>query len=202
MLPRLPTPFPCSETLPKRPKTTRPARRCPKSRPTAPTRSAHQKEVEEKLESYGLDEDEAGEIIIRLSREKLLDEERYAQAYARGKHRTNGWGRRRIKLEMKAKGLSDYCIKSGLKELENEEYYEKLKQLLGQRDAREKETHPLKRKMKITGLPHPKRPTSQDLIQEALGELRREMMARGGLLNCGFRQPQSAKLVSTIYTSN
>ena len=31
----------------------------------------NQKEVTQKLRSYGLDEDEAGEIIIRLSREKL-----------------------------------------------------------------------------------------------------------------------------------
>ena len=44
----------------------------------------YQKEVESKLRSYGLNEDEAGEIIIRLSREKLLDEERFAQAYVRG----------------------------------------------------------------------------------------------------------------------
>ena len=46
-----------------------------------------QKEVEQKLKSYGLDEDEAGEIIIRLSREKLLDEERFAQAFVRGHYR-------------------------------------------------------------------------------------------------------------------
>ncbi|QKG53620.1 regulatory protein RecX [Hymenobacter sp. BRD67] len=129
-----------------------------------------QKEVADKLKSYGLDEDEAGEIIIRLGREKLLDEERYAQAYARGKHRTNGWGRRRIRLEMKAKGLSDYCIKSGLKELDGDEYFDKLKQLLGQRDAREKEAHPLKRKMKLMAYLTQKGYES-DLIQEALGEL-------------------------------
>jgi regulatory protein len=128
-----------------------------------------QKEVEQKLKSYGLDEDEAGEIIIRLSREKLLDEERYAQAYARGKHRTNGWGRRRIRLELKAKGLSEYCIKSGMKELENDEYYDKLKQLLGQRAAREKETHPLKRKMKLMAYLTQKGYES-DLIQDALSE--------------------------------
>ncbi|MVN76837.1 RecX family transcriptional regulator [Hymenobacter sp. HMF4947] len=128
------------------------------------------REVADKLKSYGLDEDEAGEIIIRLGREKLLDEERYAQAYARGKHRTNGWGRRRIKLEMKAKGLSDYCIKSGLKELEGEEYYAKLKQLLEQRNAREKESHPLKRKMKLMAYLNQKGYES-DLIQDALGEL-------------------------------
>lgn len=151
-------------------KTYTPAEALPKIAAFCAYQERTQKEVAEKLKSYGLDEDEAGEIIIRLGREKLLDEERYAQSYARGKHRTNGWGRRRIKLEMKAKGLSDYCIKSGLKELDGDEYYDKLKQLLGQRDAREKETHPMKRKMKLMAYLTQKGYES-DLIQEALGEL-------------------------------
>ncbi len=154
----------------KAPKNYTPAEALPKIAAYCAYQERTQKEVEEKLRGYGLDEDESGEIIIRLSREKLLDEERYAQAYARGKHRANGWGRRRIRLELKAKGLSEYCIKSGMKELENDEYYDKLKQLLGQRAAREKETHPLKRKMKLMAYLTQKGYES-DLIQEALGEL-------------------------------
>lgn len=154
----------------KAPKTYTPAEALPKIAAYCAYQERTQKEVADKLKSYGLDEDEAGEIIIRLGREKLLDEERYAQAYARGKHRTNGWGRRRIRMEMKAKGLSEYCIKSGLKELDGDEYYDKLKQLLGQRDAREKETHPQKRKMKLMAYLTQKGYES-DLIQEAIGEL-------------------------------
>lgn len=158
----------------KAPKSYTPGEALPKIAAYCAYQERTQKEVADKLKSYGLDEDEAGEIIIRLSREKLLDEERYAQAYARGKHRTNGWGRRRIKLEMKAKGLSDYCIKSGLKELDGneygDEYYDKLKQLLAQRDAREKETHPLKRKLKLMAYLTQKGYES-DLIKMALDEL-------------------------------
>jgi hypothetical protein len=73
-------------------KTYTPAEALPKIAAFCAYQERTQKEVAEKLKSYGLDEDEAGEIIIRLGREKLLDEERYAQSYARGKHRTNGWG--------------------------------------------------------------------------------------------------------------
>jgi len=151
-------------------KTYTPAEALPKIAAYCAYQERTHKEVADKLKSYGLDEDEAGEIIIRLSREKLLDEERYAQAYARGKHRHNGWGRRRIRLELKAKGLSEFCIKSGMKELDGDEYYQKMQQLLGQRDAREKETHPQKRKMKLMAYLTQKGYES-DLIQEALGEL-------------------------------
>ena len=157
----------------KAPKSGTPLEALPKIAAFCAYQERTQKEVADKLKSYGLDEDEAGEIIIRLGREKLLDEERYAQAYARGKHRTNGWGRRRIKMEMKAKGLSEYCIKSGLKELDGDEYYAKLKQLLEQRDAREKESHPMKCKLKLTAYLIQKGYES-DLIQEALGELSAE----------------------------
>lgn len=155
----------------KTPKTYTPQEALPKIAAFCAYQERTQKEVAEKLRSYGLDEDEAGEIIIRLGREKLLDEERFAQAFARGKHRLKGWGRRRIRLELKAKGLSEYCIKSGLKELDGDEYYEQLKKLLEQRAAREKEPHPLKRRLKLTAYLTQKG-YENDLIQDALAELK------------------------------
>ena len=108
-----------------------------------------QKEVEEKLRSYGLDEDEAGEIIIRLSREKLLDEERYAKSFVRGKYRLKKWGRRRIVQDLKFKGISEYCIKQGLKEVDGDEYYQNLVDLLEKKDRQEKEKNPRARRQKL-----------------------------------------------------
>ena len=108
-----------------------------------------QKEVEEKLRSYGLDEDEAGEIIIRLSREKLLDEERYAKSFVRGKYRLKKWGRRRIVQDLKFKGISEYCIKQGLKEIDGDEYYQNLVDILEKKDRQEKEKNPRARRQKL-----------------------------------------------------
>lgn len=129
-----------------------------------------QKEVALKLRSYGLDEDEAGEIIIRLSREKLLDEERFAQAFVRGHYRQKKWGRRRILQELKHKGLSEYCIKSGMKEIDGEEYYQNLVEVMEKKDRQEKEKNPRVRRMKIsqylTGKGY-----EQDLIKMALDDL-------------------------------
>ncbi|MET4074041.1 regulatory protein RecX [Hymenobacter sp. UYCo722] len=130
----------------------------------------HQKEVEQKLKSYGLDEDEAGEIIIRLSREKLLDEQRFAQSFVRGHYRQKKWGRRRIVQELKQKGISEYCIKAGLKEIDGEEYYQNLVALMEKKDRQEKEKNPRVRRMKISqyltgkGYEH-------DLIKMALDDL-------------------------------
>ena len=130
----------------------------------------NQKEVEQKLKSYGLDEDEAGEIIIRLSREKLLDEERFAQSFVRGHYRQKKWGRRRIVQELKQKGLSEYCIKSGMKEIDGEEYYQNLVSVMEKKDRLEKEKNPRVRRMKIsqflTGKGY-----EQDLIKMALDDL-------------------------------
>ncbi|RTQ53567.1 RecX family transcriptional regulator [Hymenobacter gummosus] len=131
------------------------------------------KEVEDKLRSYGLDEDEAGEIMIRLVREKLLDDERYARSFARGKHRLKKWGRRRIRLELKQRGLSDYCIKAGLGEIDGDEYYQNLKELLEKKNALEKEPHPYKRRQKLTAYATQKGYEGefiQDALREVLGQ--------------------------------
>lgn len=82
------------------------------------------KEVKEKLfklEVYG---DAADEIIITLIQENFLNEERYAEAYCSGKFRIKKWGRNKIKINLKQKGISDYCIKKGMKEIDESEYLE------------------------------------------------------------------------------
>ena len=128
------------------------------------------KETEAKLRGYGLTEDEAGEIVIRLSRENLLDEERFARSYVRGHYRHKKWGRRRITQELKQKGLSDYCIKAGLREIDGDEYYQNLLDLLEKKNAQEKERHPYKRRQKLTQFLTLKGYES-DLIREALDSL-------------------------------
>ena len=130
----------------------------------------NQKEVEAKLREYGLDEDEAGEIIIRLSREKLLDEERYAKSFVRGHYRHKKWGRRRIVQELKQKGISEYCIKSGLKEIDGDEYYQNLVDVLEKKDRLEKEKNPRVRRQKIQVFLMNKG-YEQDLIKMALDDL-------------------------------
>jgi len=86
-------------------------------------------EVETKLASLGLYDDEAGEVIIELSRTGFLDEERFARAFVRGKFRFKKWGRRKIANELRQKKISEHCMQKGFEEIKEEEYKDVLREL-------------------------------------------------------------------------
>lgn len=88
-----------------------------------------QKEVRNKLYENGADRDEVGQIMTELIEQKLVDEERYARSFARGKFRIKNWGRRKIVYELKQNQISDYCIKKGLSEIDEDEYQATLEKL-------------------------------------------------------------------------
>lgn len=80
------------------------------------------REVKEKLFSFGLYKDQVEELISVLIQENFLNEERFATAFARGKFRMKGWGKVKIKYELKQHGISDYCIKNALSTIDDEDY--------------------------------------------------------------------------------
>ena len=88
-----------------------------------------QRQVRDKLYSYGLQMDEVEEILLELITDDYLNEERFSKAYAGGKFRMKQWGRNKILQGLKGHKISEYCIKKGLEEIE-EAYYETLKALL------------------------------------------------------------------------
>ena len=88
-----------------------------------------QKEVRNKLYENGARKDEVEEIMIELISNKTIDEERYARNFARGKFRIKNWGKRKIVYELKQDQISDYCIKKGLSEIDEEEYLQTLERL-------------------------------------------------------------------------
>ena len=86
-------------------------------------------EVKEKLYSMGLYKQQAEECIAQLIEENYLNEERFAQQFAGGKFRMKQWGRVKIRYELKQKQVSEYCVKKGLKEIDEEDYLRVLKKL-------------------------------------------------------------------------
>lgn len=82
------------------------------------------------IEVYG---DELEEIISLLIQENFLNEERFAQSYVRGKFRIKKWGRIKIMQGLKLKRVSAYCIKKGMQEIEEDEYYNTLKYLISKK---------------------------------------------------------------------
>lgn len=99
------------------------------------------------LEVYG---DRLEQIIADLISEKFLDEQRFANSFAGGKFRIKKWGRTKIRLELKMRKVSDYCIKKALlQEIPDEDYLDTLAQVLKKKASLTQEPNAFKRNSKI-----------------------------------------------------
>lgn len=87
------------------------------------------KEVRNKLYELGCTPPEVEENISELIQKDMLNEERYARAIARGKFRMKQWGKRKIIEQLKFQQVSEYCIKKGLSEIDESEYFDTAKKL-------------------------------------------------------------------------
>ncbi len=65
---------------------------------------------------------ETARWIDRLEAEGFLNENRFARAYCRGKFRQNHWGRRKIIMGLRAKGISAGDVADGLSEIDESDY--------------------------------------------------------------------------------
>ncbi len=90
---------------------------------------SHQ-EVKNKLYELGLHSSEVDELLTYLITEGFLNEERYAKSFAGGKFRIKKWGRVKIVHALESKGLTKNCIRSGLKEIDEQDYIQALEELL------------------------------------------------------------------------
>lgn len=75
------------------------------------------------------------EAMASLIADDFLNEERFARSYTRGKFRMKQWGRKKIVYELKAKKVSEYCIRKGLLEIGDEEYRNTLRLLFEKKGA-------------------------------------------------------------------
>lgn len=91
-----------------------------------------QRQVSQKLKSYGLLPHIADELLIELIQNNYLNEQRFASAFARGHFKIKGWGKTKIAFELRKHGVSKPCIASAMAEIEPDSYSEKL-QVLAQK---------------------------------------------------------------------
>jgi regulatory protein len=108
-----------------------------------------QQEVRDKLYELGLHRTEVEQGIAHLVSENYLNEQRFAIAYAGGKFRIKEWGRIKIKLALKQKKVSDYCIRKALEEISSSDYKKTLSKVLTSKSKDVKEKNPLKKKYKV-----------------------------------------------------
>lgn len=108
-----------------------------------------QQEVRLKLYEYGIKTDEVEVIIVKLIEDNFLNEERFAKAFAGGKFRVKKWGRNKIIRELEMRNLSSYCIKSGLKEIEEEDYLDTIHQIIAKKSDEISLKNPYQKTYKI-----------------------------------------------------
>jgi regulatory protein len=74
---------------------------------------AHQ-DVKTKLFAWGVPQEERDELVAELIELNLLNEERFASAFAHDKSEFNQWGRLKIEHALRKKGVSDRNIRHAL----------------------------------------------------------------------------------------
>lgn len=108
------------------------------------------KEVVSKLKEMRMIPEAIDQIVTHLIKENYLNEERFAQSFARGKFKLKKWGRNRIVSELKQRNITQYDINIALKEINEIVYHKTLDILAKKRLEAIKETNIQKRKRKLT----------------------------------------------------
>ena len=111
-------------------------------------------EVQKKMQNYGLSEGDAEIVMEKLIKAGFINETRFVKSFAGGKFRIKKWGKRKIEMEMKKKGISGELIEKGLNEVTETGYQETLDELLDKkwklimRSAKDEEDYEMKQKRK------------------------------------------------------
>ena len=106
-------------------------------------------EVQTKLKEMKMIPIAIDNIIIHLIEHNFLNEERFAKSYARGKFNIKNWGKIRIIRELKIRKISDYNIKTALKEFTEEDYLDKLNTISEKKLVTITETNTYKKRKKL-----------------------------------------------------
>lgn len=107
------------------------------------------KEVEEKLFKMGMIPQACELVILHLMEHNFLNEERFSKSFARGKFRIKKYGKVRITQELKFRNISEYNIKTAIKEIDEKDYIETLYALSSQKWENTKESNFYKKKKKV-----------------------------------------------------
>lgn len=79
-------------------------------------------EVEQKMRDFLLIPEAKDEIFLYLMKENYLNEERFTRSYIRGKFYIKNWGKNKIKMNLKMKGVTDKLISSSMDEIDDSDY--------------------------------------------------------------------------------
>lgn len=87
-------------------------------------------DVNEKLTSWSVSDDDKEKIIEKLVKDDFINEKRYCNAFTKDKFNFNKWGKIKISYALKQKSISNELINSALKTIDDGEYEEMLAVIL------------------------------------------------------------------------
>jgi len=93
-------------------------------------------DVENRFRAWNVEKDNWDKLVDYLIDENYLNEERYIEAFVRGKFRIKKWGRNKIKMGLMAKRVFDETLisKAFDSEIEIEDYLKTLRGLIEQKE--------------------------------------------------------------------
>lgn len=62
------------------------------------------------MRQWGVADEDARKVLAKLRADRFIDDARYAEAYTRDKLNLSGWGARKIKMGLRAKGVAQDII--------------------------------------------------------------------------------------------
>ena len=92
-----------------------------------------EQEMRDKMKCWGVSPEAQDRVVERLTRERYIDNERYARAFVKDKIRYNKWGRRKVQQALWMKRIPDDIQHQVLDEIDEKEYLDVLVPLLKQK---------------------------------------------------------------------
>lgn len=86
-------------------------------------------EIEQKMRDFLLIPEAKDDIFLYLMKENYLNEERFTRSYIRGKFYIKHWGRNKIKMNLKQKGITEKLISRCMDEIDDEDYAEAINKI-------------------------------------------------------------------------
>lgn len=103
-------------------------------------------DAHDKCLRWGLTYRQANEVVEQLVNENFISEDRYARAYVHDKFLFNGWGRIKLRYMLRNRDIDPEVIDDALDEIADDDYEERLYDILRQklRTSRETDAYKLK----------------------------------------------------------
>ncbi|MFA8449900.1 MAG: regulatory protein RecX [Bacteroidales bacterium] len=111
-------------------------------------------DIKEKLVNWGAFPNDIDSIINQLIDEKFIDDQRFANSYVRSKFTYNKWGKKKIFVMLKQKGIDKEIAEQALNEINEEDYLQTVLNLIQKKTV--KAENEFQRKQKVAAWLHSK----------------------------------------------